>query len=127
MFGPTHSEIQNGAKNLRLHQALKELNDLTHVNLDEYTEEEYEYRGELLAALYAEFQQAGYKTVYDSNARSWKLEKVEPEPPRISPHFQGMMDSLLPTVEPEPRVNDRRSYGLIEPVQRPEDTTWYEC
>ncbi len=126
MFGPTHSEIQNGAKNLRLHQALKELNDLTYVNLDEYTEEEYEYRGELLAALYSEFQQAGYKTVYDSTTARFQLEKIEPEP-RVSPHFQGMMDSLLPGVEPSPRVNDRRTYGEVEPSMRPEETTWYEC
>jgi hypothetical protein len=50
--------------------------------------------------------------------------KSEPEP-RISPHFQDMMDSLLPGASP--RVNDRRTYGEVPPVERPEETTWYEC
>ncbi len=61
----------------RLLQAIKELNDLTHVDISDYTEEEYEYRGELLSDLYAEFQRAGYKTVYDIQARSWELQKVD--------------------------------------------------
>ena len=58
---------------VRVHQALRELNELKNVNVEEYTDAELEYRGELLADLFLEFQQAGLTPKLDLHTGRYNL------------------------------------------------------